>query len=203
MPGVIGLAVLFAVLTGYVWANPANAFDVAAIRAIQAQAWLEPLAFTNGIVKASAFRVVYVLIAAACIIGRRYLLSLAVAGALASELVSSAIKLIVARPRPSVDVAVLRDISTGYSYVSGHTLEYTLLFVLLGFFVLTLRVIGALRYVLAGALFALPLVVGLGRVYAGAHWLTDVLGSFLLGAAVLLIVLGTCDNLLKPRRRFT
>jgi undecaprenyl-diphosphatase len=187
--GTLALLALFAVLTFYVWLNPVNAFDVAFTKDVQARTWLEPLESTNALAKTPAFRLIYLILAIAFILAKRYMISVLVVASLASEIVTSAIKGLVGRPRPTPDVAVLLDHSPGYSYVSGHTLEYTLLFGMLALLALRADRSRLVRYIFAGTFFTLPLIIGMGRIYAGAHWLTDVIGSFLLAGATVLVVI--------------
>lgn len=196
----IVLMILFAGLTVFVCFNPVNSFDVASTKYLQAQSWLKPLESTNALAKMPAFRLIYVVLALAFVLAKRYMLSLLVAGSLASEVLTAAIKALIGRARPTSDIATLLDHSPGYSYVSGHTLEYTLLFGFLGALVLAVAKSGVVRYLFAGLFFSLPFVIGMGRVYAGAHWLTDVVGSFLLGGALVLAVLGMRDDILLARK---
>jgi len=195
------LITLFVGLTVFVWLNPLNGFDIAFTKEVQAQVWLRPLEATNALAKMPAFRLIYVVSALAFILAKRYIMSVLVAGSLASELLTFAIKALIGRARPTPDVAALLDHSPGHSYVSGHTLEYTLLFGFLGVFVLAVVKARVVRYLSAGLIFALPLVIGMGRVYAGAHWLTDVVGSYLLAGAIILTVVGAYGHALRPRRR--
>jgi len=89
------------------------------------------------------------------------------------------IKVVVARPRPAVDL--LRHFS-GYSFPSGHANQ-----AIVAWGLLAALASGAAsswsRKVMAwaSALF-LTFMVGVTRVYLGAHWPTDVLGGWVLGA---------------------
>ncbi|MHB8841808.1 MAG: phosphatase PAP2 family protein [Candidatus Aquicultor sp.] len=196
------LLALFTVLSIYVYNHPANVFDLNATNIFQEQKWAGFLVTTNAIFKASAFRLVYVVLIGIFVLKKRYALSALVMVALASELLTYAIKAIIARPRPTSALVTLYDHNTGFSYVSGHTLEYTLLFGLLGFLALLSAEGRSGRYILSAVAFTMPLIVGLGRAYSGAHWLTDVIGGYLLGTALLLTLVYLCRGAFKPKRRF-
>jgi len=75
--------------------------------------------------------------------------------------------------------------NTTSSFPSGHTLLAVSIF---GFYCAQCldRKWHWIPYTLAGSLM---LLVAFSRIYLGAHWLTDVLGSILLGAAILLAVI--------------
>lgn len=75
-----------------------------------------------------------------------------------------------------------------YSMPSGHTALATTVFMGLAFLIArSVRPSFRLPIYLIGI--ALSLIVGVSRLYLGAHWFTDVLGSWLLGSAVLMLVI--------------
>ncbi|WP_432522505.1 phosphatase PAP2 family protein [Kineococcus sp. SYSU DK006] len=101
-----------------------------------------------------------------------------VTGAVAA-LLSPALKLLLARERPALEAGLTS--AGGGSFPSGHAMSSAT--VVLIAVVLLLRP-GALRR-LVGVLGALLLlVVAVDRVWLGAHWPTDVLGGWLLAAAL-------------------
>lgn len=93
-----------------------------------------------------------------------------------------ALKTLVDRPRPE-----LADIGTALaSYPSGHTIQATIVF---GLLVPALYLLTGRRWVAGGAVALFVVVTGavaVSRIGLGAHWPTDVLGSFLIGSALLL-----------------
>lgn len=104
------------------------------------------------------------------------LLAATVAGAIG---LSNFVKPLVARPRPSP--AVWIGHYSGAAFPSAHATQsiafYSMLAVVLG--------VGSsprIRTVLWSAAVVVVLVVGASRVYLGAHWMSDVLGGYALGA---------------------
>jgi undecaprenyl-diphosphatase len=102
-------------------------------------------------------------------------LAVAIGGAVA---ISNIVKQLVARPRPHVG----RIISSagGYAFPSGHAIQAVLVSTTLA--LLASRSSTA-RVVAWTAAIVVTLAVGWSRVYLGVHWLTDVLGAYVLGAA--------------------
>lgn len=97
-----------------------------------------------------------------------------------SALLNSLLKLLIARPRPTHDlVPIYRDLIT-QSFPSGHVTFYVCYFGFLFFVAYALLPHGSALRRLALTLTALPvLLVGLSRVYLGAHWPSDTLGAYL------------------------
>jgi undecaprenyl-diphosphatase len=96
-------------------------------------------------------------------------------------LVNSLLKLFIGRPRPTAElVTVYRSLSTD-SFPSGHVSFYVCFFGFLFFAAFALLPPGSTARRAALTLTALPvLLVGLSRVYLGAHWPSDTLGAYLL-----------------------
>lgn len=99
-----------------------------------------------------------------------------------SAMLNGLLKIIIARPRPTTDlVNVVRALHTR-SFPSGHVTFYVCYFGFLFFAAYALLPRGSIARRIALALLALPvLLVGLSRVYLGAHWPSDALGAYLFG----------------------
>jgi len=97
------------------------------------------------------------------------------AGAVATD---NLVKLVVHRARPNIHPLVH---PFGTSFPSGHATASAVLFATLALYVGRGRTFGT-RAVLWSLAVIVPVAVGLSRVYLGAHWPTDVLAGFALGA---------------------
>jgi membrane-associated phospholipid phosphatase len=95
------------------------------------------------------------------------------------------LKEIVERPRPSPLLVDVSESANGFSFPSGHVLGT----VLLAGFVLYVaeETISNRRLRLAVEISSVLIIglMGLQRVYAGAHWPTDVLAAYLWGGVIL------------------
>jgi undecaprenyl-diphosphatase len=172
------------------------AWDLAVSRAVQSIHWPGMEALMHG-VSLAGDQVLgsSVLVAAACLVllalrARREaaaLLGVVVIG----QVLKIGIKQLVRRPRPSPDlVQVLILADEKYSFPSGHTVHYVVFLGFLWFLVLTRLNTPALRCPLLIVFGGMVLLVGLARIYLGAHWLSDVVGGYLLGGAVLAAGIG-------------
>lgn len=103
---------------------------------------------------------------------------------LGGEILFQLVKLLTHRPRPPAGLAVLYF--TGYAFPSGHT---TLATAVWGAAALTVgaTTTWARKTALAAGATLIAITVGVTRLYLGAHWFTDILGGWALGAAWLTI----------------
>ena len=158
-------------------------FDLPVEHAIQSINW-GPLADVMRLTNASGGwgQVILGLVAVVgmFILDRRagFLLALGCIG----SVIDSFLKVSISRHRPTTDLVAVLDPSQGFSYPSGHAVFYTWLAFMLAV-ALAPRIRPRLRPLLWAAALALAVVVCLGRVWAGAHWPSDVIGGFLLAMA--------------------
>jgi len=111
--------------------------------------------------------------------GRKLALFLAVT-CLGGGLVDTVVKVAVARPRPQVDEPIIA--AFGNSFPSGHSMQSVVCYgALLLCFLPTLT--GRIRTLAIGAYVFIPLAIGFSRLSLGVHFITDVLGGYVLGAA--------------------
>jgi undecaprenyl-diphosphatase len=114
----------------------------------------------------------------------------------------SAVKPIVASPRPDASQAIVRDFPGGFGFPSGHTLTSTVVFG--GAAVLAIRLVPwrprALPWI-AGVIWAIGAgSTGFARVWDGAHWTSDVIGGALLGTVVVLLAANLSCLVIGMRR---
>ncbi len=105
-----------------------------------------------------------------------YLMALGAVG----SLIDQVIKVSIQRHRPTADLVTILNPSSGYSYPSGHAVFFTWLCFMLAASI-SPRVRPRWRKWLWGGAGVVIFLACAGRVWAGAHWPTDVIGGFLLG----------------------
>lgn len=108
---------------------------------------------------------------------------------LVSGAISSGLKILINRPRPTQDFVILIENAQYQSFPSGHTLFYTVFF---GFVMIIMghrkSYPNWLRSIVAAVCILMIFIGPVSRVYLGAHWFTDVLGGFILGVMYLFIL---------------
>ena len=115
--------------------------------------------------------------------------------------VNRLLKYVIGRPRPTLDLVRVSGEWAHESFPSGHVVFYVCFFGFLFFTAFALLPKGSTVRRVACALAALPvLLVGLSRVYLGAHWPSDVLGAYLLSGMWLALSL---DLYRRWKRRAT
>ena len=195
---------LFGMLTVLVITGVTRAgFDIPVERAAQHVPW-GPLTYwmtatnvTGGLIQDLVGVAVVV---ALFILDRRagWLMALGAIGSLLAQI----IKVSVERHRPTADLVTILNPSSGFSYPSGHAIFFTWLSFMLATAIaphvsrrwrVVIWIIAALVIVFAC----------IGRVWAGAHWPTDVIAGFLLGVGWSAFILWLPERWLPtPSRRW-
>lgn len=123
-----------------------------------------------------------------------------VGSALGSLLMTIAGKDILARVRPPIMDAV-PPFETSPSFPSGHTLNATVIAGAIAYTLVLRQSSRTARTLTIGIAALFALLIGASRVYLGHHWLTDVIGAWLLGIAWLAAVITAHRLYLTTRRR--
>jgi membrane-associated phospholipid phosphatase len=163
-----------------------NGFFLSAMRGIS---WLFEGWRPTAIIVASAAFVLLKL-------GARRAILVAMAGICASS--SSPLKFIVGRPRPSADLVRVLDVETNGAFPSGHVLFVTCV---LGFLIYLSTAYIQNRMVRTASvviLSALVILTSVSRVYLGAHWPSDTVGGYVIGACFVSVLIDF-DRVLSPR----
>jgi undecaprenyl-diphosphatase len=132
---------------------------------------------------------IWLLATAALLLARRYPEGFLVFSSIVPRLGQALLKEAVERPRPTPDLVRVSEHLSSFSFPSGHVVTALALFGLLFLLVPVVVRWPLPRLALQG--FCLFVVLGMGpaSVYTGAHWASDVLGSYVLGVLYLALVL--------------
>jgi membrane-associated phospholipid phosphatase len=103
--------------------------------------------------------------------------------------VNMLLKLLIGRPRPSDALVHVAGKFYYESFPSGHVVFFVEFFGFLVFLAYVLLKPGRLRYASLIVLGLLILLVGVSRVYLGAHWPSDVAGAYLAGGIWLMLMI--------------
>jgi membrane-associated phospholipid phosphatase len=107
---------------------------------------------------------------------------------LAAGAASTTLKVLVAAQRPPHAAHLVTE--TGHAFPSGHVVGTLTLLGMAAIMVGTQTQRRVLRIVMALAVAAIVSVIAVTRLYLGVHWLTDVIGGFLLGSLTIMIGYG-------------
>ena len=179
----VGLAA-FAVLAVLAKANAYFAWDVRVANAVQSiplpgmETLMRVVSLAgNGV---TSWAVVGLAMAAFIASGRRSEAFGVLLSAAGGSALNRLFKYVVARPRPTLEHVRVAGDWAHESFPSGHVTFYVCFFGFLFFVAFALLPRGSTARKAACALAALPvLLIGLSRVYLGAHWPSDTLGAYL------------------------
>lgn len=194
--GIYGvLIILFALLAAFVHAHPVLGIDVTITRDFQHDQtpWLSELMTAVSYIGYQDWLSILLVLVAAVILWlvdlRLEAVTVAVVYAV-SGLLNAGIKVIVGRPRPNASVVEVFRVASGQSFPSGHVMSYVAFWGLLFTFgVILFEGWRWWRIALLVVSGFFVVMVGPSRIYLGAHWASDVLGAYLIEAALLGIAL--------------
>lgn len=182
---VLGLAILFLLLTAFVYLLPTTVIDLEFSEEVQEHN--SPL--LDAVMKGVSWFGMQV-VAVSLTLGSALIFlllrlrreSLFLSLTLLSSVLNFGLKLLVNRPRPTDDLVRIVDQVQHQSFPSGHTVFYVTFFGFLIFLLYRLREIPqTVRWGVGGVSLGLILAIPFSRVYLGAHWFSDVVAGFVLG----------------------
>ena len=118
------------------------------------------------------------------IVKKKYKLSIIVLSSISSVIFNNLVKIIVRRERPDYLRMVVEK---SYSFPSGHTMIAVLFFGSIIYLVNKYNL--KHKRLITFSLSTFILLVGISRIYLGVHYLTDVVGGYLLGIVVLFFII--------------
>lgn len=118
------------------------------------------------------------------IVKKKYKLFIITLSSISSVIINNLVKIIVRRERPDYLRMVMEK---SYSFPSGHAMISVLFFGSIIYLVNKYN----LKYkkLITFSLSTFVLLVGISRIYLGVHYLTDVVGGYLLGFIVLFLII--------------
>jgi membrane-associated phospholipid phosphatase len=180
-PTALVVFVLFAIDTFLVVQNDVLPFDYPIALFIQQLNW-GPVVYPMELINASA-GIWQVLIGAVAVVGlfiwERRAGWLMLIGSV-SSLLDNIIKLIISRQRPPADLVHILSPTTGFSFPSGHAVFFTWMAFMIAVS-LAPKTRPSLRPILWIVAALVIVLTCIARVWAGAHWPSDVIGGVLLG----------------------
>ncbi|MBP1929051.1 undecaprenyl-diphosphatase [Methanolinea mesophila] len=110
---------------------------------------------------------------------------------ISSVVLTAVLKVLVGRPRPPLYLSNLADLFLAidrYSFPSGHVLFFVVFFGFVGYLG-GVHLSGWLRILLVSLCGALIVLIAPSRIFLGAHWASDVIGSYVIGTLLLIILI--------------
>jgi membrane-associated phospholipid phosphatase len=108
-----------------------------------------------------------------------------------SILVAALVKLLVGRPRPpsfALNSSDLLFFVDRYSYPSGHVLFYVVFFGFIAYLSYH-HLETTAKWLIISSCAALIVLIAPSRIYLGAHWASDVIGSYIIGGLLLVMLI--------------
>jgi undecaprenyl-diphosphatase len=171
--------------------------DVATTNAVQTHlpGMFEPLITAANLLGEAPFLLAIVFgIAASLFVRGHRRLALIVGMASLAQGVNWLLKLSLESPRPAGDLVRVSEHANGFGFPSGHVMGTTVLALVLFYVASLLMATGPRRRIVQTGLLLTPLVMGVARVEAGAHWPSDVLGAWLWGTLAAIAIVITVER---------
>jgi len=141
-------------------------------------------------------------ITALCCFRRRWVEATFVVATLSAILLAEVLKVLVGRPRPPtfiMDLPPLFKSIDQYAYPSGHVLLFVVFY---GFmtYLSSKYLTDWVRSISISICISLIVLIGPSRIVLGDHWMSDVMGSYIIGAFWLIILILLYQMVLHRRK---
>jgi len=135
--------------------------------------------------------ILVIAVAAICAWEKKWIEAAFVVATLSSGVLAGVLKMVVGRARPPSFTLNPWDIFQSfnqYAYPSGHVLFFVVFF---GFsaYLAWKFLSGWLRWIVIAICASLIVLIGPSRIYLGEHWVSDVIGSYIIGSFWLIILI--------------
>lgn len=130
-------------------------------------------------------------VAAVCAYKKRWLEAAFVVATLSSGILAGVLKMLVGRSRPPSFTMNPSDIFQSfnqYAYPSGHVLFFVVFFGFVAYLAWKFLA-GWMRWIAISLCATLIVLIGPSRIYLGEHWVSDVVGSYIIGTFWLIILI--------------
>lgn len=132
----------------------------------------------------SAYSLIVITILLLAIIKKKKIPLLIALNLISAYIINATAKIIFTRPRPS-GINLIEE--SGFSYPSGHAMISMSYFGFIAYLIYKNSNNKIAKSILIIALFITILTIGFSRIYLGVHYLSDVIGGFLLSITYLII----------------
>ncbi len=191
----VGAGVASLALTLWVVSHPVIGVDLTVTRALQAyrspalDLFMNLVSLPGFFPQVIALNALFILILFLCRL-KREALTLLVFGPLVG-ISSTLLRYGIDRPRPTPALVwVAQEIEKGhYAFPSGHTFGYTAILGFIMYIGLTQLAPSWHRHLILFLYAAFILLVGVARVYQGEHWMSDVVGGYVMGSVWLVVMI--------------
>lgn len=109
-------------------------------------------------------------------------------------IINNVIKIIIARKRPDINPLMIENT---YSFPSGHSMISMILYGYLIYLTYSHLKNNKYKWILISILTILIFSIGFTRIYLGVHYVSDVIGGFVLGIAYLIMYIDISKKIMK------
>lgn len=112
------------------------------------------------------------------------------------RILNPGLKWLIESPRPTPEVVQVTENATNYGFPSGHTMGVVLLYGGLLYIAQITVQSRRVRLLIQSLSVLVIIITSFSRLYSGAHWPSDVLGAYLWGALLLMLLIEGYNRIL-------